>query len=214
MRVLIFGDSIAQGFFDSQGGWAGRLSQHYHEATLNSVLNKSNNWIQVFNLGIAGNTSEEVLNRIEAETMARSESGHEVVIVLAVGTPDAKMQNNIAAQDVYEFQETYEKLIDKAKDIADKVLCVGLTAVDEKQTNPWMYDDSAKQWSNNRLNLFEDTIKQSAQRKEVGFVPIHDKFLRMLGDNRNLLADGLHPNDEGHEIVASLVKPELEQLLQ
>lgn len=214
MRILIFGDSIAHGFFDSQGGWVGRLASHYHQATLDNILDKKDNRIQIFNLGIPGNKSEDILNRLEAETNARSDPSHEIAIILAVGMPDAKMKNNIAAQDVYEFQEIYEKIIDKSKGLTDKVLCVGLTAVDEEQTNPWIYDDSAKQWSNTRINLFEDTIKQSAQRKEVAFVPVHDKFLRMLGDNRKLLADGLHPNDEGHEVIAAWVQPELEQLLQ
>lgn len=90
---------------------------------------------------------------------------------------------------------------------------MGLTAVDEELTHPWKHSPYREQWKNNRLNLFEDTIKQSTERKGVGFVPVHDKFLRMLTQDRNILADGLHPNNAGHEFIASLVHGELKKTL-
>jgi lysophospholipase L1-like esterase len=54
------------------------------------------------------------------------------------------------------------------------------------------------QWKNNRINLFEDAIRQSAIRHDVAFIGLHDTFLAKLDDGEALLADGLHPNDAGH----------------
>lgn len=210
MRILIFGDGIAQGFFDSKGGWAALIANDYHQATLQNLDGERT---LVFNLGISGDRVQDVLDRLEDEAKARL-SQDSSIIVLAVGIHDAVLQENIAVSDVYEFQKIYEKVIDKAQKLSDKILCVGLSAVDEELANPWQYSATNKQWLNNRINLFEDTIKQSAIRKNLPFVPVHDKFLRMLEQKRPLLADGLHPNDAGHEIIASLVKLELERLLQ
>ena len=200
MRIFIFGDSIAQGFYDSEGGWAGRLASEYHLATLASITEGNKEWYDVFNLGVSGDTAAGVAERLEAEVTARQlyDSDGPDVIVLAVGINDARLTNNRAAMDVYEFQEAYEAAIDTAKQLQTRVVCVGLTAVDEAKTDPWVGSSSGKQWKNNRINLFEDAIKQSAVRKEVAFVPIHDDFLKQLEAGKPLLADGLHPNNAGH----------------
>ncbi len=209
MRVLVFGDSITQGFYGSHGGWVGLLIRYYQKHTLKDL--RAEGEVQVFNLGISGNTAEDVLDRIDAETTARTNSNHETVIVLAIGTVDSKLRNNVAVSDVYAFQETYEALIKKAQKLADNIVCVGLSAVDEKLSNPWVYSTDGEQLLNNRLNLFEDTIKQSALRLQVPFVPVHDRFLKALENGQDLLVDGLHPNDAGHKMIAELVKPALDK---
>ncbi len=212
MRILIFGGSITQGFFDSQGGWVARIANDYHQKTLENIDGERTT---VFNLGVSGDSVQSLCDRFENEVKARLNDIEPLIIVLATGTNDAALKGTAVASEVYDFQETYERIIDKAKNFTSKIICDGLTAVDESLTNPWKYARGKDtQWLNNRINLFEDTIKQSAQRKEVVFVPIHDKFLRMLNQGRNLLADGLHPNDEGHELIASWTQPELERLSQ
>lgn len=214
MRVLIFGDSITQGFFDSKGGWANRLASDYHMASLKKRLEiPSSDTVQVFNLGITANKVPDVLERFEDELRVREDEGN-TIIVFAIGINDARHENRRAVTDVYQFQEAFENLLDKARKRSAKVLCVGLSAVDESQTSPWPYRDGNLEWGNNRINLFEDTIKQSAFRKHVPFAPVHDRFLAELEAGNELLADGLHPNDQGHELIAALVKPELDRLLQ
>jgi lysophospholipase L1-like esterase len=49
VRVLVFGDSIAQGFWDSEGGWVERLRKHYNSLALEDL--KSNQQPEIFNLG-------------------------------------------------------------------------------------------------------------------------------------------------------------------
>jgi lysophospholipase L1-like esterase len=213
MRIFFFGDSLTQGFFDEKGGWAGHLINEYHMRSLSKLNDKNAEWIECFNLGVSGETVEGVLYRLEDEIKARRLYREDEIIVIAIGINDAILRNNRADTDVYKFQETLEKLINKAKKLTKKVLLVGLSAVDESMTNPWPYSSTKKQWHNTRINVFEDTIKQSAIRKEITFVPIHDKFLQILESDK-LLSDGLHPNSAGHELIYSLVKPQLEKLLK
>jgi lysophospholipase L1-like esterase len=107
--------------------------------------------------------------------------------------------------DVYTFQTLYEKLIDEALKLSPHVYCVGLTAVDEELTSPWTGSSTGKQWRNNRINLFEDTIKQAANRLSVPFIPVHDTFTSKIEAGDVLLADGLHPNEAGHEFISGIV---------
>lgn len=213
MKVLFFGDSITQGFFDERNGWAQRLITEMHKHTLQTLKEKNTDWLEGYNLGISGEGVKGLLERFDREFEARQLSEDNNVVVIAIGTNDSIMRNNRALMDVYEFQEALEKLIDSAQKAADDVLLVGLPAVDELQTNPWAYSSTNKQWVNNRIDTFEDTIKQSAIRKEVAFVPVFDQFEAELEAGEDLLSDGLHPNTSGHQFIAELVRPYLKNLI-
>lgn len=210
MRVFFFGDSITQGFFDEKGGWAQRLINHYHSKTRENL--GQDFWIECFNLGVSGDTVDGLIRRIELEVTNRQLLDDENVIVLAIGINDTVLRDNRAVRDVYDFQESFEKLLNSSLNIADKVICIGLTAVDESLTDPVAYSSTNEQYLNNRINLFEDTIKQACETKDLPFVPVHDRFLAQ-SESAALLSDGLHPNEAGHELIANLVKPHLDKLL-
>lgn len=209
MKVFIFGDSIVQGFFDAQeGGWVNQLAVHYQK---HAVANLAGSWTEIYNLGVSGVMSDGVLERIEPEFNSRQLYQDDNCIVIAVGINDSVLRDNRVITEVSDFQEIYESIIDKALSLCPRVICVGLSAVEEAKTDPWAYSSTGKQWKNNRINLFEDSIKQSALIKEVAFVPIHDEFLKLSRDNQ-LLADGLHPNHEGHSFIAKEVLAAIEAL--
>lgn len=214
MRIFFFGDSITQGFFDEKGGWVQRLANKYHGQTLEEIDSPDGRWLECFNLGVSGDGVQGVLGRLEHEIKARQLDDQPDVIVIAIGTNDTIMRKNRAIMDVYEFQEIYEKLLDKALKITKRVACIGLSAVNQAQTDPWKYSSTKKQWHNSRLDVFEDTIKQSAIRKGVACVPVYDRFKAALDLGQELLADGLHPNEAGHVLIAEIVKPELERLVR
>ena len=214
MRILFFGDSITQGFWDIKGGWAQRLINDYHSQHIGAMLHDPQlNGIEAFNLGISGDTIESLLNRFDNETEVRRWRGDPLLVVIAVGINDARLQERRAVADVYDFQQGLEKLLTRARDLADGTLFVGLSAVDETQTDPWPYSSTGAQWSNNRINSFEDTVKQVALHADLPFVPIHDQFLAALESGQQLLSDGLHPNEAGHQLIAELVKPALDELI-
>ena len=214
MRVLVFGDSITQGFYDSQGGWAQRLINEYHAETLAGLDSDDGRWVEVFNLGISGDTANGVLKRLDAEIAARQLYPGDEVIVIAIGCNDSILKDNLVVTEEYDFEAQIEELVDKALEHTKRVLVVGLAPVEQKLTDPWKFSSSGKQWKNNRIDLFEDIIKQVAGRKKVPFVPVYDVLKAEQDKGAKLHADGLHPNDEGHKMIADLVKPRLEELLK
>lgn len=210
MRVLIFGDSITQGFFDTKGGWVNRLAIKYQEATLKSLIG---DWHEIFNLGVSGHTVQDVIDRVENETKARRWRDDPIAIVVAIGINDSQLISNKVLTEEYKFQEQYEKLVDLVVRISDQSLFVGLSAVDEKLTNPWEFSTGKEQFLNNRINLFEDCIKQVCEQKNVRFLPIHDMFIGQLDGKQSLLADGLHPDEAGHALLYEMIAPEIAKLL-
>ncbi len=85
MRILVFGDSITQGFWDTEGGWVGHISRYYIEQTIKT---QNYNIPTIFNLGVSGDTSNEVLARFENEVKARLWPGEEIVIIISTGVND------------------------------------------------------------------------------------------------------------------------------
>ena len=57
-------------------------------------------------------------------------------------------------------------------------------------------------------------MRKIATESGVNFIPVFEKFKTELDKENDLLPDGLHPNDKGHEIIYSIVRPKLEELLK
>jgi len=208
MRVLVFGDSIAQGFWSVDGGWVEKLRKHYDKLALEDLVN--NKQPEIFNLGVSGDTTRNLLARIELETRVRTWHEDPLTVVLAIGTNDELFENNEQAIRPEEFKANVKKILKLVRPLVDKIMFVGNAACDEKLTTPVFWSDI--HYTNNQLKNYEDYIKEIAQAEGVPFAPIFERF-QAEQQRRNLLADGLHPNDEGHELIYQIVRPELDMLL-
>jgi lysophospholipase L1-like esterase len=118
MRVLVFGASTAQGYWDSQGGWVDRL-KHYYDAL--QMSNFSIEQPKVMNLGVSGDTAGRVLSRIGPEAGARqNEKG--LSIIIQVGSNNAAEVGGKTRTTSDEYQVELEKIISKSREFTDKVM--------------------------------------------------------------------------------------------
>lgn len=192
MNILIFGDSITWGAYDpEQGGWATRL-RNYFEAQDNDV--------DVYNLGISGDTTADLLERIEVEAKSREPN----LIIFAIGINDAQFihSTNGLRVSLDEFQQNLAKLLSIAKKFTDKVVFVGLTRVDESKTTPipWNTD---KSYTNENIKHLDNLIEKFCEDNKLKFIPMES----VVG-NDNLI-DGLHPNTVGHIKMFERMKSEI-----
>ena len=202
MRVLVFGASSAQGYWDSQGGWADRLKHYYDELQMKDF---SVDIPKVMNLGVSGDTTQQILNRIEQETSARqNEKG--VAIVIQVGSNNAAEFDGQLRSTPETYKNDMVKIIDRAKKFTDKVIVIGFPAVNETKTNPIAWADL--NYKNQNIKTFEDAAMTAAQEVGIPFVPVFESFKEGMNAQ-----DGLHPNDEGHKLIFELVRPALDKLL-
>jgi lysophospholipase L1-like esterase len=56
-------------------------------------------------------------------------------------------------------------------------------------------------------------MAEVAKEQKIPFIPIFDNFMKAVESGADLLPDGLHPNNDGHELIFQLVRPELDKLL-
>jgi lysophospholipase L1-like esterase len=210
MRVLVFGDSITQGFFAETAGWVQRLFNYYSAKILEDV---SRGWIEIFNLGISGDRTNWLLERLEPEIYARISHwpNEEVILVFAIGINDTAFDGNRERSNVAKYQNSVNELITMSKNFTSKVLLVGLTACEEEVVNNRTY--KSKHLSNERIEAFEKVLGAIADDNQVSHVPIFNTFKTNLDAREKLLADGIHPNDAGHQLIFELVLPELDKLI-
>ncbi len=196
MTICIFGDSITWGARDPEGGgWASRLRNYFES---------KNGDVDVYNLGISGDTTTDLLDRIEAEARAREPN----IIVLAIGINDAQFLHSTNGRRVAPgmFRDNLAKLLTIAKRITNTVIFVGLTRVDESKTQPIPWNTN-KSYTNQSVERFDRAIEQFCNDHGAQYIPLADTV------GTDDLADGLHPNAIGHAKIYERVRPVLEALL-
>src|SRR5581483_12021897 len=130
MRILIFGDSITQGFWDvTGGGWAQRITADYNAQT---IKNLSGDYPETFGLGISGDTTQGVLKRLPYEVEARRWPDTPFVFVFAIGINDTQFDGKAKASTPERFAEELDTLYGAAGHYSKKIMFVGLTPVDDK----------------------------------------------------------------------------------
>jgi lysophospholipase L1-like esterase len=209
MRVLVFGDSITQGYWDVEGGWVDKLRKHYDELQIQDLNGLDEPTI--FNLGISADTSTDVLKRIESETIARTR--HEVlpIVVVQIGINDSYTLQGQVCVTIADYKQNLSSIITKLKPLTAKVIFVGSSACNEAHTTPVAWGEY--RYTNQAIKQYEQAMSEVASEHGVPFIPVFDKFFDELTRNESLLPDGLHPNNAGHELLFEIVLPELNQLL-
>jgi len=191
-RICIFGDSIAQGYNDLEKcGWPSRLLIYNMEKDKD---------IDVFNLSINGNTSRDLLNRIENELKPRESS----VVIVNVGVNDSLIENDENWVDIKIFKENLEKILEIARKSTEKVFFMGISIFDENLLTPVDWDDKLFYYDK-ESKKYDLVIEEFCQENNAVFIPMQDVL------TKNDLFDGLHPNAQGHEKIFQKVKEYLEK---
>lgn len=191
MKICIFGDSITEGFYDDEkGGWVNRLK----------ILRKDD---EIFNLGIAGDTTNDLLARIDADIEDKKPD----MIVFAIGINDsiylpAEKRNYVEFE---KFKENLKRLIEKAKAFSDNIIFVGLTPVDENLTMPIEWE-AEMYYTNDEVGKYDDAIKEICKKEGLKFVDIFSEMIEI--DYVKLISDGVHPNAQGHEWMSRIINLE------
>ena len=198
-RILIFGDSTAYGRWDKRGGWAERLRSLYMEK---NIINIDPYW-EVYNFGVDGDCSKDLLERLEFEIKQRITEGEgEIIIVFAIGLNDSQIGRIGIGTEL--FKSNIEKLCNIASKYSSKIIFIGLNSVDELKTNPMPWDDENMFYTNEKIEKYNNIIKSICQENNIHFIDMFNEFNKL--NYKKLLEDGLHPNSEGHQKMFEIVK--------
>jgi lysophospholipase L1-like esterase len=164
MQVLVIGDSIVHGGIDDEaGGWVNRLK-------VRSC--REGRGDHVFNLGLGGNSSRDLLARAEAEIAARR--GHVRNVIFSTGTNDMNLGMPVA-----EFAANLARLGEIAAAAGKRTYFLGLF----RRTDRDAAADTA---------AFDRAVRDACAAGGRTYIPTADVIAA------EDLPDGVHPNARGH----------------
>ncbi len=128
------------------------------------------------------------------------------MVIFAIGINDSqyiKNKNNPRVS-IESFERNLNKLVDIVSENSPEIIFVGLTRVVEKKVMPIPWSPT-KYYDNENIKKYNQIIQKVAEKNGVQFCPMYD----LLNDDD--LADGLHPNAEGHRKMFKRVREFLEK---
>lgn len=189
--ICVFGDSAAWGAFDMEkGGWVNRLWFHVTKQT-------DEDYVNIYNLSINGDTTETILARFETEAKTRKAD----VLIFQVGKND--MAYKIRRDNYFvppgKVRTNLEEIIGKAGKITRNIIFIGPANVDETKTMPWGHLGNLY-FTNANIKKCNEIIKEVCAKNNI---PSLDIFGILRDED---LSDGLHPNASGHQKIFEKVK--------
>lgn len=193
MNICVFGDSVTHASY-IKNSWTNLLRQYLEDS--------SQYEINLFNLGINGNTSEDILKRIEVECNPRQPN----IILLAYGVNDSRYIPELGRclVKIDEFKRNTQEIIEIAKKFTDTIFFVGVVLGDDNQLKYYqenMYDKRVFDIS--RSEEYDHSLKEIAAKNNCGYIYLLDKL------EPTDFIDGLHPNETGHKKMFEIIKDPL-----
>lgn len=192
--ICVFADSIAWGADDSDKlGWVNRLALWDKDLPQRSM---------VYNLGVANDTTADVIARVTSEAQARQSR----VIIYAVGIVDTgRDRAGKPCVSIEDFESNLQQLVTLAREIVgDHIIFIGLTPADESRTQPVFWNPDAN-YSMKDIKAYDNIIQQVASKNGTGYISMLDEI------DLSELKDGLHPNEAGHHKMFELVRAYLKE---
>lgn len=185
-RICIFGDSIVHWVTDPfHGWWTQKLKQHIEKE----------DWefrYSVFPLGIPGETSTWLLQRIYHEASIRNPK----TIIIAIGINDTQYAQiwwaYKTSKDI--FQQNIEEIASIAWSVAEEVIFIGLTRVNDAKTMPlfWRIPDCF--FENQVIQDYDTIIQSICANRWLPYISVFS-LLR----EEDIFEDALHPNTHGYD---------------
>lgn len=200
-QILIFGASTTYGAWDLEGGWAQRLRKYLDKKIINSNYEL---YYLVYNLGIDGDTTRGILKRFESEAKPRIWEDEETIFIISIGINDTIFNNKDKSFKCPSkiYKKNLKRLLKLAKKYSEKIIFVGSTPADKRvDPIPWVPDCSYK---NKYIKEYNKIAANIAKENGNLFIDVFKKFEKL--DYKSLLADGVHPNSKGHEIIFENIK--------
>ena len=209
MRTFLFqGDSITDAGRDDENQDNFGLGCGYALLLASYIERNNKGKIKFINRGKSGDRITDVYARIKEDIINLKPDYMSILIGVNDVSHELTMSCGVTPQ---KFGMIYELLIEEIKESLPEIKIIIL--------EPFVLKGTAteKLWSdfNCEVRKLADVSKQVAQKYNLKFVPLQDKFdeLSADGDTRYWSVDGIHPTSAGHQVIKEELKNAMEDFI-
>ncbi len=167
---------------------------------------KSNSGRRVYDAGISGDTTSDVIDRFYADVLARDFDR----ITVFLGTNDSRGQNDtykITLTSLKEYEHNLHYILSRLKESGAYVAVVTLPPVNHERFAEYFGKENNTVYHDSHLERMNNSIRRAAKKHKAGLVDLADAISSSGIDA--LDEDGLHLSLEGQTLMAKLVLPVL-----
>lgn len=165
---------------------------------------------QVINAGVAGNTSTELLARIEQDVLSQKPG----LVIVMVGTND--MLNSRKMNTYREYASNLETIVKRLKAINAKVVLMSPSTVDAQYLFERHDRNSFQELPNVKMDSARAIVSRIAKQNQAYLIdifqqfqdlnlPQHNKDLFIMNLDNSGYRDGVHPTRLGYFFIAENV---------
>ncbi len=203
MRIVIFWDSITEGFWDLENwGWVNRLKTYFWKKSWYDII--------VMNYWISAYTSDNILKIFQSffDWCSRREKWKEkestIMVAIWINDCSINKNTNLPRVNKEKFEEKLNNILDKCKkdELIKKVVFVSNINVNEEIINN---DDWDFLFFNDEIKKYNSVIKTLCDKEKIDYI---DLFWIINNDE---LEDWLHPNNKWHQKIFEKIRDFLEK---
>jgi len=193
MRICVFGGSTTWGEGDLEhAGWVTLLQ-----------LDLAKNGHILYNLGISGDTTNEMVERSLSEMKYRKPN----LVIYSIGLNDSaliepELKPRVSPE---KFSQNLDSLLKHARNMNAKAIFVGPTTPFENKITPITWD-TTKHYTISSAIDFYNYLSNFCKENKGSFISLSNILLE-----NDISNDGLHPNTSGHRKIYETVKPYVEK---
>ncbi len=207
LKILCFGDSITLGEKDIEhGGWADRLKTHY----LTQFVDSQTQEIMLYNLGVAGETSDGLANRFVSELKARHINGQALLVVFAYGANDIVIHKKKNIVPEMYFVRNLKHCMESAKKFKAQILLVNLLPISDSIEGT--VNQHEKLRFDRDIQAYNTTLNKLSKEMNCDYLDVYTAFIDH-GKEVCLSSDGVHPNSKGHKLLYQKIKQKISNLV-
>jgi lysophospholipase L1-like esterase len=184
-RLLFFGDSLIAGVGDPSGrSWVGRVVATSFRLGLP---------LTAYNLGVRGETSEQVAARWRSEALPRLSPGIDGRVVVSFGANDTTIEHGRLRVASERSCAALARILEGATALGLVSLVVGPAPVDDAQQNE-------------RVQVLSASFSEVCSNAGVRFIGVVEQLLATgIWMTQVMGGDGAHPGAEGYDVLADLI---------
>ncbi|MBS3144067.1 hypothetical protein J4208_00625 [Candidatus Woesearchaeota archaeon] len=210
--IFAFGTSTTYGAWDVEGGWVQRLRKYLDQQQLANL----DLYYVIYNLGVSGDTSQDILERFTFETEQRTklqDEQEDIIFLFSVGVNDSMFDNKTKKHQIplNTYVKNISALIQQAKKYTSlsKIFFLGSKPVDDTKVDPIPWKAGCS-YLTTAVELYDANCAEVCKKNKIPFIDIYIPFKQQRNYSK-LLLDGVHPTTEGHKFIFELVKDFLVQ---